>query len=201
MFDDAPNSEYNQTVFTTFNRPEQGLVVKDTDRTGGFGSTDKKKGDYMFTIFIDIDGVLNNEKDWKKPFTLNNKCITEFISLVNILSKRYKEIKIVLTSTWRNGFNPYDNNKNSSQIKNLISILKDNNIHITDKTPVGNNKTRQEEIEYYIKRNNIDKYIILDDDQSLFYNIDKINVYFTDYKLGLTKKDVTLIERKNKKWN
>lgn len=29
----------------------------------------------MYYIFLDIDGVLNTENDWKRPFPLNKKCI------------------------------------------------------------------------------------------------------------------------------
>ena len=29
-------------------------------------------------IFLDIDGVLNKESDWSKPFSLNSDCIRRF---------------------------------------------------------------------------------------------------------------------------
>lgn len=41
------------------------------------------------------------------------------------------------------------------------------NLIIEDLTH-DSNKTRQEEIEYYIRRHSISSYIVLDDDESLF---------------------------------
>ena len=51
-------------------------------------------------------------------------------------------------------------------------------------------KSRQDEIEYYIRRNGINDYIILDDDKSLYTDISKVNIYVTDYLMGLTDKDI-----------
>lgn len=67
---------------------------------------------------------------------------------------------------------------------------------IDDSTPVSS-KTRQEEIEYYIRRHNIMDYIVLDDDESLFPWPERINLYITDYNTGLTDKDVKILLKKN----
>lgn len=70
-------------------------------------------------------------------------------------------------------------------------------ITVEDVTPnTGGRKTRQEEIEYYIRRNNIQNYLILDDDESLFPEKEKIDIFFTDYKKGLTDSDVKQIVKK-----
>ena len=47
-------------------------------------------------IFLDIDGVLNCKADWNKPYTINNKCLDNFIGLCKALSKKYGIVKIVL---------------------------------------------------------------------------------------------------------
>lgn len=50
-------------------------------------------------IFLDVDGVLNKQSDWKRPFSLNDECCYWF----NTLIKDLPNVKIVLSSTWRNG--------------------------------------------------------------------------------------------------
>lgn len=102
------------------------------------------------------------------------------------INKKYSPIKIVLISTWKEGFNK-DNN--SPQIQHLIDTLSIYGLTINDKTISVKGKTRQEEIEYYIRRNNIKDYIILDDDISLYNDISKINIYIVDYHTGCTEKD------------
>ena len=36
-------------------------------------------------IFLDIDGVLNKESDWSKPFSLNSDCIRRFCEKIEKL--------------------------------------------------------------------------------------------------------------------
>lgn len=48
-------------------------------------------------IFLDIDGVLNKESDWSKPFSLNSDCIRRFC-------EKNREARIILISSWKNGF-------------------------------------------------------------------------------------------------
>ena len=36
-------------------------------------------------IFLDIDGVLNKESDWSKPFSLNSDCIRRFVKNIEKL--------------------------------------------------------------------------------------------------------------------
>lgn len=145
------------------------------------------------TIFLDIDGVLNKQSDWIKPFTINQACLNVFIQLVKELKKRYKEVDIVLTSTWRNSLAKNSNNELVSGKTNILDeTFKKNGLSIYGTTPVSN-KTRQEEIEYYIRRNNITHFITIDDDLSLFTNPIAVNLYLTDYTTGLTSKDIKKI--------
>jgi hypothetical protein len=60
-------------------------------------------------------------------------------------------------------------------------------------------KSRQDEIEYYIRRNGINDYIILDDDKSLYTDISKVNIYITDYLTGLTDKDTKKVLKQVKR--
>ena len=63
----------------------------------------------------------------------------------------------------------------------------------------ANGKSRQDEIEYYIRRNGINDYIILDDDKSLYTDISKVNIYITDYLTGLTDKDIKKVLKQIKR--
>ncbi len=72
-------------------------------------------------------------------------------------------------------------------------------IKIEGATPVSN-KIRQEEIEYYIRRNGVAEYLILDDDERLFPRPKDVHLYLTDYMTGLTAGDVKKILRMKKQF-
>lgn len=137
--------------------------------------------DTNYYIFLDIDGVLNKESDWKKGlYYINKECLNNFLIYLN----KIKNYKVVLISTWRNG--------------DGIKVL-EKYFPIYDKTP-NSNKDRQAEVEYYIKRNNITKYIIIDDDVSLYHTPERVNIYIPDYKTGLTINDIKkLLKKKSEK--
>lgn len=146
----------------------------------------------MYYIFVDCDGVINKEASWKtSPFFVDENCIQALAELVHKL-----HTKIVLTSTWRAGFDPYGTN-HSPQIQHLIDIFHIYDIEIDDITPVTGGKTRSEEIAFYVKRHAIEDYVILDDDASLFSNDNRL--YLVNPKIGLTEKDVKKILKKYKK--
>ncbi len=69
-------------------------------------------------ILLDIDGVLNTEADWGRPFTLNKKCVEEFAKAF----EPYKP-KIILASSWRKGFVARNNESNAPYIKQLEKYL------------------------------------------------------------------------------
>lgn len=142
-----------------------------------------------FYIFLDIDGVLNKESDWKRKFSLDNHCLDALAMLYDASHHTYSSVFLILTSTWRTGVSKDGSN---IQIEELEKTLKIRGMCLHGITPTSN-KTRQQEIEYYIRRNNVTHYIILDDDPSLFPEPENINLYVTDYKTGLDQKDVKKI--------
>ncbi|MDY5576653.1 MAG: HAD domain-containing protein [Lachnospiraceae bacterium] len=145
-------------------------------------------------IFLDMDGVLNKESDWHKKFYINPDCLCNFEELIKKLI-RNNDIQIILTSTWRQGVSGLDD----SILLPLNSMLNKYNLRINDCT-VKSNKTRQEEIEYYIRRHNVDKYIILDDDEKLFPDKNNVNLYLINYKTGFCSRDVSNIIKVIKKY-
>lgn len=126
-------------------------------------------------VFLDIDGVLNTEADWKRLYTLNPKCVKAFV-------KRYKGSKVVLTSSWKSGYSPLFSNC-SAPIQDLISALKDGGISVVGRIEDGPRGTM---IAKYVKEHNLkpDNYVILDDDRSEFDRCPE-NLILINSKTGL----------------
>ena len=119
---------------------------------------------YM-TIFLDIDGVLRTHKsdlEWSLllgvPIPLSvydRRFDRKIVSYINEIVG-YTRAKIVVTSTWRV----------KHSLEELKQIFRDNGItsEIVGKTDIGLN--RGEEIEQYISENEIENYVVIDDQVS-----------------------------------
>jgi hypothetical protein len=116
----------------------------------------------MKIIFLDIDGVLNSfGGNWQGEYEeLDRKCIEN----LNILIENVKDVKIVISSTWR--------------ILHSLVCLREIMIKwgfkypqlIIDKTPRLSREKRGIEIyewKLYGKYKYIDNFIILDDDSDM----------------------------------
>lgn len=146
-------------------------------------------------IFLDVDGVLNTSSQWRiKNYALNDKCLTNFYALLEVID----DPKIVLSSTWRNGI-ARDGSK-AAHVNDLINALSQAGIYDMDKTATSPDGSRSKEIDYYLRRHPGDKYIILDDDATLFDENTK-NLYLINPETGLTQKDVEKIRRDIECWN
>lgn len=149
-------------------------------------------------IFLDIDGVLNTSNSFNTKYEISEKNIEVLKQLIGKLSKHNYLSKIVLTSTWRLGYDA-DFQKCSPQIQALIRKLGCFSIQIFDKTPVYKEKTRDVEILRYIKgyrlKNKDFNYLILDDDVSVFDKavLNKLNFYKVNQCTGLIKEDIARI--------
>lgn len=151
-----------------------------------------------FLIFLDIDGVLNTSNSFNTKYEIREENVMLLGQLVDRLSGHGYLPKIVLTSTWRLGFDR-DYEKCSPQIQRLISKLAVHNLQIFDKTPIYKGKTRDMEIARYIKGYQLEKadfdYIILDDDDSVFDKdaLKKLTFYNVNQNTGLSKPDIDKI--------
>ena len=152
------------------------------------------EGEYM-TIFFDVDGVLNTKADWQYKYVINPDCVRAFAELVKALSKSMP-VQLIICSTWRAGIGSDGND--SRQMQNLSKALSAYGLKISGSTPLSN-KDRQAEIEYFIRRNNIQNYLILDDDPSLFTSPETLTLYVPDYHTGLTMADLKPIIKMCKK--
>lgn len=144
----------------------------------------------MFYIFLDIDGVLNTESDWRRPFTLNKKCVGAFLGYIQELRKNKKdEVSIILTSSWKTGFNK--NGSHAAHITDLLRAFSEINLRISDKTEDYEGMDRGVSVEMYLKKHGIaaDKYIVIDDDKALFPYSPDLNLYLTNAAVGFTEKD------------
>lgn len=136
-------------------------------------------------IFLDIDGVLNS----LESVICNNE---SDISVVNIIRLNYLienllkvyDVEIVISSAWRiiHSIDEIKEIFNTYQFK--YSSL------ITSITPILNTpqKIRGNEIELFINNNNVDKYIIIDDNSDML-ETQLPNLLQTNFLEGLTFKD------------
>ena len=144
----------------------------------------------MTYLFFDVDGVLNREADWVNKFALHAPCVKAFGKLCSTIAGKYGEVTPVLISTWRAGIGT--NGRNSPQVDALKSALASVGVSVTDSTPVSN-KGRQAEVNYYLRRHSAGRYVVIDDDPSLFDDPGSINLYVTNYKTGLVENDIVKI--------
>lgn len=137
----------------------------------------------MKYIFLDIDGVLNTQDSWIKLYQINKELVKNLALIVEKTNA-----KIILTSSWRKG---WDENNPTPQIIRLKEIFSEYNIKILDVTPVLNGRKRDDEIKRYLYFNPYDNYIVIDDDKNEFKDLS--NVYLVNAKVGLTSKDAKQI--------
>lgn len=133
----------------------------------------------MKVIFLDIDGVLN-EENWmlnNTPWIDENK-----LKLLSNLCKKTKA-KIVLSTNWRDiWFEPMFMNSKGNGINLAHKLFKKYKLDVIGVTPsLG---MRESEILTYLSDNDFDNYVVFDDN--------KLNLpHFiqSDKSKGLTKAD------------
>ena len=157
----------------------------------------KETGQGTFTIFFDVDGVLNKESEWSHRTALNKDCLDAFQELFTLLRKKgYQKVEAVIISTWRGGRSGKgESGSDAPQYQALERELSKRGIEIAGATPITE-KGRQAEVEYYIRRNEVEDYVILDDDRSLFEAPERLELYSPDYRTGLTRQDAKAIVKK-----
>ena len=144
-------------------------------------------------IFLDIDGVLNRQCQWKKPYSLYEPCFP-------VLKKIVKQTKgkLILISTWKTGLAIRDNmiqkamisDDNTEQINRLIKMLMEHDMYLSGKTSNLSGRTRDQEIERFLYFNP-GPYIILDDDLSIYNKSE--HVVKIDCTKGLCEADIKKI--------
>lgn len=111
----------------------------------------------MKIIFLDIDGVLNYTECWVKPEHKNKGCLKWDANCVKQLNRIIQETgaKIVVSSTWR--LINYD----------YYVLTKEMDIEgefIGKTINLGDDGTRGDEIKDWLNNNEVNQFIIVDDD-------------------------------------
>lgn len=127
----------------------------------------------MKIIFLDIDGVLNTNSD-REISDDKLKLLSELVSKTGA--------DVVLSSSWRYGWNQPRLNQPGTRIYRLKQLLKNNGIVI--KYTIGLDLTKSIQIKNYLNTNMISNYIVLDDEP-----IDTANLVQTNGDVGLTQFD------------
>ena len=135
-------------------------------------------------LFLDIDGVLNTSAQWKRMYSLNDDCIARFADYVHSLPS--EEAKIILTSSWKNGFDPAG--CHSPQIRELIEKLAVHGLSILGKTENDASEDRAKEINDYIRKHHLEQQtcLVIDDDPNIFHSklSGNCKMLLTDARVG-----------------
>ena len=152
-------------------------------------------------IFLDVDGVLNKSSKWKRMFHLDDECIACFARYAKRISPKSSP-KVVLTSTWKNGFQ-HDGN-HSSPVMELVSRLREYGIPIIGKTDSDDAGNRSKEINQYINKHGLEssRCIAVDDDKQLFQSklASNAELFLVNAATGFTEHDVDRKRSKGTAW-
>ena len=143
----------------------------------------------MNVIFLDVDGVLNCRHT--RTRTSDGWCFVD-----DYLVERLRRLvvrsgaRVVLSSTWREGWNQEDESKNDISFIELRNKLNEFGIEIFDRT--GEHRIdRWRAIKEYMERpreDQIEHYVIIDDWDDMGEYID--HLVWTNPSTGLTDDDV-----------
>ena len=76
-----------------------------------------------YTLFLDIDGVLNQLQPWK----IDSNCVYQLKQICDNLG----DVNIILTSSWRKGFSRYKE-RCTPQVQHLLDELAKVNLEVMD---------------------------------------------------------------------
>lgn len=156
-------------------------------------------------IFLDIDGVMNNEFDILKKMNDDTKQYTrddihfceEAWDLLGKLCQQ-TNAKVILSSSWRHGFYKDDdcgdikvNSEDDKTAIRLLAYFKAKKIPLVGLTSFGFNGSRGQQILDYVTKNLnglTDEWIVIDDEITDMENILPMeHVFKTSFKTGLTQ--------------
>ena len=159
----------------------------------------KQKTGHHLGIFLDVDGVLNTEADWHQPLTLNRRCVKAFQSALELAATRYDKVSVILSSSWRLGWNPEHQPRHLRELCRAVPVA-----GITPQAQSALPKgQRGREIRYYLKRHEMDAYVVVDDDMGLFSPEDRkeLPILQTDCQMGFTLADGKRLVETAKRWD
>lgn len=130
----------------------------------------------MKVIFLDVDGVLNTSKTYEK---INNSFKTTGKKELDIDGFRLEylkriidetDAKIVLSSTWRKSFEKQNNKliPRTEKGKRFLNILDEYEIKLFDIIDNDFYENRENLINFWLSKNDVESFIIIDDEPNLF---------------------------------
>lgn len=134
-------------------------------------------------IFLDIDGVLNGKYFFKTRGDSMDQIDDEKVKILKYIIDS-TGAKIVLSSAWRNFFDNDFDFPIHNRAKELVSALNKYGIYIYDKTD-DNGKRGNEITDYIMNDNNIESFVILDDEIHDFYAFDFLFDHFVETNFDL----------------
>ena len=122
----------------------------------------------MKVIFLDVDGVLNEESSHSRCCGYRGIDDSKVVNLAQIV--RATEAKIVLISTWKDDWRRTDKTRQGMLANYLENKLKKQRLVVWDKTESvdkesGFHLSRGEGILQYLAAHKVERYVILDDFQ------------------------------------
>lgn len=146
-------------------------------------------GDKIKIIFLDIDGILNYTGCKYKLGSIYFVDPAKLELLKQLIDRT--DAKIVLSSTWRYGWEDIDNGKSNTQnAKDFIALrnkCSQYGIEFMDYTP-NFSFYRGDEIKKWLEMNNVESFVILDDDNDMKPYMGKL--VQTSFTKGLLQKHV-----------
>ena len=136
----------------------------------------------MKIIFLDIDGVLNGYNKWtdfiiniSKKLHIPVNFMRETLDIFGIKEKYVKRLskivhctgaKVVMSSSWRNGYWKVPYEEQAEDQKKLTDLLNKYHIEVIDITPSCKSGRREEEIKKWLNETkfDIESFVILDDE-------------------------------------
>lgn len=154
----------------------------------------------MHIIFLDIDGVLNSHKfEIERDLNSTEAYIPYYsdidpkrIKLLQKIINKFPNIKIVISSSWRDSLSV-------KEFKKLFSHFGINSKYIIDKT--CDNMNKQDSIKKWIEENKVNKFIILDDENLFPINDELFNQFYKIKSSSIDEIDVKKIINKIKEWH
>lgn len=140
----------------------------------------------MKVIFLDVDGVLNSGEGLKQHINNNGfNGLLEYSEIEDKPLKLLQEIiektsaKIVVSSSWKNNKRLYEK---------LERRMKDCGMEIYDITPsIGIENRKGYEIKRWLDNNEVENFVILDDESDMCEYTDSGQFIHTAHKHGLTE--------------
>ena len=130
----------------------------------------------MKVVFLDVDGVLNTSKTYERVNRIFNNTGKKVLDVDDFRLEYLKKIidetgaNIVLSSTWRRFFEKLDNKivPRNEKGKQFYDMLNNYNIEIYDILIYDNDINREELIIEWLSKNEVDSFIIIDDEPNMF---------------------------------